>query len=148
MSSPARRYYLRGSKALEAGDLDAAIESLSAAVELAPRFVGARLAYAAALARRGDCPRAAQTLRAGLGWPSSPTERAAMWASLGDVLVRGGDFAGAEDAYTQLDDPRFAARAAAGRARLLAKTGRYAESFAALRQAAQLEAEQGTRSGR
>lgn len=135
--SAARRYYLRGKDALERGDLDGAIESLSAAVELGPRFVAARLAYAAALARRGDCPRAAQTLRAGLGRAASPTERAAMWATLGDVLVRAGDFPGAEDAYDHIaDDARFAARVDAGRARLYAKTGRYAESFAALRRAA------------
>lgn len=139
MSTAARRYYLRGKAALDSGDVDAALDGLSAAVELSPRFVAARLAYAAALARRGDCPRAAQTLRAGLGRPATPTERSAMWASLGDVLVRGGDFPGAEDAYAQLEgDPRFAARAAAGRARVLAKTGRYADSFAALREAARM----------
>lgn len=142
MSTAARRYFLRGTAALESGDLDGAIEGLSAAVDLSPRFVAARLAYAAALARRGDCPRAAQTLRAGLGRPATATERSALWASLGDVLVRAGDFPGAEDAYAQLaGDPRFAARAAAGRARALATTGRYAESFASLREAARLSAE-------
>ena len=142
MSTAARRYYLRGKSALDAGDLDGALEGLSAAVDLAPRFVAARLAYAAALARRGDCPRAAQILRAGLARPATPTEEAALWASLGDVLVRGGDFPGAEDAYAQLaGDPRFAARAAAGRARVQAKTGRYADSFASLREAARLARE-------
>lgn len=140
MSTAARRYYLRGKSALDAGDLDGALEGLSAAVELSPGFVAARLAYAAALARRGDCPRAAQTLRGGITRSGvTATERRAMLASLGDVLVRGGDFPGAEQAYAQLDgDSRFAARAAAGRARVAAKTGDYAASFAALRRAAEL----------
>ena len=139
MSTAARRYYLRGKAALDKGDVDGALEGLSAAVELSPRFVAARLAYAAALARRGDCPRAAQTLRSGLSRSASEIERGAMLASLGDVLVRGGDFLGAEQAYAEIDgDSRFAARAAAGRARVAAKTGRFAESFAALKLAADM----------
>jgi thioredoxin-like negative regulator of GroEL len=142
MSTAARRYYLRGKAALDSGDVDGALEGLSAAVELSPRFVAARLAYAAALAGCGDCPRAAQTLRAGLGRADTATERGALLASLGDVLVRGGDFRGAEEAYAQLDgDPRFAARAAAGRARVAAKTGDFAASFAALQSAARMAGE-------
>lgn len=141
MSVAARRYYLRGKSALDAGDIDGALEGLSAAVELSPGFVAARLAYAAALAQRGDCPRAAQTLRSGLTRRGvTATERGAMLASLGDVLVRGGDFPGAEEAYGQLGDPRFEARAASGRARVAAKTGRYADAFAALSRAAKLAA--------
>ncbi len=137
MPAAARRYFLRGKTALEKGDHADAAEALSAAVELSPRFVGARLAFAAALAHRGDCPRAAQTLRAGLGRRATAVEMAAMWASLGDVLVRSGDFLGAEDAYVQAEvHPAFAARVAAGRARLCARTGRYAKAFAALKIAA------------
>ena len=139
MPAAARRYYLRGRAALDAGDHGVAIEALAAAVELSPRFVGARLALAAALAKFGDCPRAAQTLRAGLGRDPSETEMAALWASLGDVLVRSGDFLGAEDAFAQAEShPGFAARIAAGRTRLHAKTGRYAKAFASLATAASL----------
>ena len=142
MSTAARRYYLRGKSALDAGNPSTAIEGLYAAVELSPDFVAARLAYAAALAMQGDCPRAAQTLRAGLSRRATPTERGALAASLGDVLVRGGDFLGAEEAYRLAEsDPRFTARAAAGRARIAAKTGDYKASFAALKQAAELARE-------
>ena len=137
MPAASRRYFLRGKAAIAAGDHAEAAEALSAAVELSPRFVAARLAFAAALAHRGDCPRAAQTLRAGLGRKSTPLETAALWATLGDVLVRSGDFLGAEDSFSQAEaHPAFVARVAAGRARLFAKTGRYPESFAALLNAA------------
>jgi len=133
MPAAARRYYLRGKAAFDTGDYADAAEALSAAVELSPSFVAARLTFAAALAHRGDCPRAAQTIRAGLGRRATALETAAMWASLGDVLVRSGDFLGAEDAFSQAEDhPAFVARARAGRARLFAKTGRYSEAFAAL----------------
>jgi len=44
-----------------------------------------------------------------------------------------GDFIGAEDAYVQAEvDPSFAARVAAGRARIHARQGRFRESFAQL----------------
>ncbi len=133
MPAAARRYFLRGKAAYDSGDLGAAVEALAAAVELSPRFVGARLTFAAALAKFGDCPRAAQTLRAGLGRNCTAIETASLWATLGDVLVRSGDFLGAEDAFVQAEThPDFASRAQAGRARLHAKTGRYAESFASL----------------
>ena len=101
MSSVARRYYERGRAALDAGDLESAQEALRAALELAPSFGNARVAYAVALARAGDCPRAAQVLRAGLGRASSPISAAAMYATLGDVLTLGGDFFGAEEAFQQ-----------------------------------------------
>jgi Flp pilus assembly protein TadD len=137
MSAVARRYYVRGRRALERADLDAALEALRAAVELSPSFSSARCAYAVALARFGDCPRAAQTLRAGLARPTTPVAAAAMWATLGDVLTAGGDFFGAEDAFRQAAaDPRFAARAASGLARVYAKLGRYPEAVAQLKVAA------------
>ena len=137
MSTVARRYYLRGRSSLEANDLDAAIEALSSAVDLAPTFAAARVALAAALARFGDCPRAAQVLRAGLSRPVPAASRALLWASLGDVLAQSGDFPGAEEAYVHAEgDPAFAKRAAAGRARIHAKLGRYPEAFAELAKAA------------
>lgn len=138
MSVVARRYYGRGRDALDRGDIDGAIESLRAALDLAPYFVSARVAYAVALARLGDCPRAAQAVRAGLGARASAVSRAAMWATLGDILTVGGDFLGAEDAFRQAaaTHPDFAARAAAGLTRVYAKLGRYGDAVAQLRAAA------------
>ena len=137
MSTAARRYYVRGRAALERDDTDVAIDSLASAIDLAPHFGDARLAYAVALCRLGDTPRAAQTLRAGLGYARTPAARAALSLSLGEVLTTAGDFAGAEDAFAQAaSHPPFAARAAAGRARVLAKTGRYGDAVAAMLAAA------------
>lgn len=137
MSSVARRYYERGKQALDHGDLDAAQESLRAALELAPTFGNARVAYAVALAKAGDCPRAAQTLRAGVPRASSPISAAAMLATLGDVLVLGGDFFGAEEAFQQCaQTPGFAARAASGLARVYARLGRYRDMATQLGRAA------------
>ena len=99
MSAVARRYYERGRAALDAGDLDTAQESLRAALDLAPGFGNARVAYAVALAKAGDCPRAATVLRAGIPRASSAISAAAMYATLGDVCVMGGDFFGAEEAF-------------------------------------------------
>ena len=111
MSTVARRYYQRGRQALDNGDLESAQEALRAALDLAPGFGNARIAYAIALARAGDCPRAAQVLRAGIGRALSPIGAAAMHATLGDVLVLGGDFFGAEDAFQQAaHTPGFEAR--------------------------------------
>lgn len=139
MSAVARRYYVRGRKALERGDLDAAIEAFRSAMDLAPAFSSARLGYAITLTRLGDCPRAAQTLRAGMSRPLTPTARAALWATLGDVLTTSGDFLGAEDAFRQAANTQgFEARAAAGLARVYAKLGRYGDSVAQLRHAASL----------
>jgi Flp pilus assembly protein TadD len=144
MSAVARRYYVRGRDALDKADLEGAIEALGAAVDLVPTFASARAAYAVALARYGDCPRAAQTLRAGLARPATPVALATLWATLGDVLTAGGDFPGAEDAFRQAaTEPQLEARAAAGLARVYAKTGRYGDSFAQLSRAAALCAEVG-----
>jgi tetratricopeptide (TPR) repeat protein len=137
MSAVARRYYLRGRAALAKADLETALEAIKAAIDLVPTFSTARCAYCLALAKFGDCPRAAQTLRAGLARPATETAKAGMWATLGDVLLMGGDFLGAEDAFKQAgQQPAFEARAAAGLARAYGKLGRYPEAFEQLAQAA------------
>jgi Flp pilus assembly protein TadD len=137
MSSVARRYYERGKQALDNGDLETAQESLRAAIELAPAFGNARVAYAVALAKTGDCPRAASVLRAGIPRASSEISAAAMYATLGDVLVLGGDFLGAEDAFQHAAQvPGFEARVASGLARVYARLGRFAAMAAQLRRAA------------
>jgi thioredoxin-like negative regulator of GroEL len=133
MSQVARRYYERGKTALEGGDLASAEEALRAAIDLAPSFGNARIAYAVTLAKNGDCPRAAQVLRAGIGRVASPKAAAAMYATLGDVLVLGGDFFGAEEAFNTAG---FDARVASGLARVYARLGRHADMAAQLRRAA------------
>jgi Flp pilus assembly protein TadD len=136
MSSVARRYYERGKASLDSGDLESAQEALRAAIDLAPQFGNARVAYAVALAKSGDCPRSAQVLRAGLGHASS-ISAAAMYATLGDVLVMGGDFFGAEQAFQQAGQtPGFEARVASGLARVYAKLGRFADMATQLKRAA------------
>lgn len=137
MSSVARRYYERGRSALDNGDLASAEEALRAALELAPQFGNARVAYAIAIAKGGDPPRAAGVLRAGIGRASSKISSAAMYATLGDVLVMGGDFFGAEDAFNFASQtPGFEARVASGLARVYARLGRFSEMATQLRRAA------------
>lgn len=137
MSSVARRYYERGRSALEANDLESAGEALRAALDLAPAFGNARVAYAVALAKANDCPRAAAVLRAGLGRASSPISAAAMSATLGDVLTLGGDLFGAEDAFNAAGQtPGFEVRVASGLARVYARLGRYRDMATQLRRAA------------
>ena len=137
MSSVARRYYDRGRQALDNNDLETAQESLRAALDLAPQFGNARVAYAVALAKAGDGPRAAQVLRHGLGRASSRISAAAMYATLGDVLVLRGDFFGAEDAFNRAaETPGYEARVASGLARVHARLGRYRDMAKALERAA------------
>ena len=137
MSSVARRYYDRGRASLESGDLETAQESLRAALDLAPNFGNARVAYAVAVAKAGDGPRAAQILRHGLGRASSRVSAAAMYATLGDVLVLSGDFFGAEEAFqTAAQTPGFEARVASGLARVYARLGRFKDMADQLRRAA------------
>ena len=137
MSSVARRYYERGRTALDSGDLASAEEALRAALELAPQFGNARVAYAIAIAKGGDAPRAAGVLRAGVGRASSKISSAAMYATLGDVLVLGGDFFGAEEAFNFASQtPGFEARVAAGLARVYARLGRFADMAKQLKRAA------------
>src|SRR5262249_52790644 len=100
----ARRYFVRAHAELGRGEVEAAAESFRAAMDLSATFLSARLGYAAALVRLGDTPRAAQVLRAGVGRATSDRARAALLQMLGDVLVAGGDFFGAEDAYRQVSD--------------------------------------------
>lgn len=139
MSQVARRYYERGMAALGKDDLQGAVEQLQAAIDLAPAFGNARVAFAVALSRFGDCPRAAAVLRTGLPRASSPVSAAAMLATLGDVLTLGGDFFGAEEAFRQAaETPGFEARAAAGLARVYGRLGRYADVVAQLKRAARI----------
>ena len=139
MSSVARRYYERGKQALENGDLSSAEESLRAALDLAPQFGNARVAYAVAIARNGDCPRAANVLRQGVGRASSRISAAAMYATLGDVLTLGGDFLGAQEAFEMAaQTPGFEVRAASGLARVYARLRRYDDMAAQLKRAASL----------
>ncbi|MGE0546800.1 MAG: tetratricopeptide repeat protein [Kofleriaceae bacterium] len=135
--SVARRYYERGRQALEIGDLESAQEALRAAVDLSPSFGNARIAYAVALAKAGDCPRAAQLLRVGIAGAPSAISAAAMYATLGDVLTLGGDFFAAEQAFQDAARTTgFEARAASGLARVYARLGRFADMAAQLRRAA------------
>jgi uncharacterized protein HemY len=137
VSQVARRYSERGKAALDGGDFESAQESLRAAVDLAPAFGNARIAYAVAVARAGDPPRAAQILRGGIGRASSAKAAAVMWATLGDVLVLGGDFFAAEEALKMAAaTPGFEARVAAGLARVYARLGRHADMAAQLKLAA------------
>jgi tetratricopeptide (TPR) repeat protein len=141
MSTVARRYYDRGVRAIANADLDSAQENLRAAVDLAPNFGNARVAYAIAVAKAGDCPRAAQILRSGVGRASSPISAAAMNATLGDVLTLGGDFFGAEDAFRLAGAvPGYAARCASGLARVYFKMGRHADAVTELKKAARISA--------
>jgi tetratricopeptide (TPR) repeat protein len=140
MSSVARRYYERGKSALDGGDLASAQEALAAALDLAPNFGNARVAYAVALAKAGDCPRAASVLRAGIPRASSAISAAAMYATLGDVLTLGGDFYGAEEAFTTAGQtPGFEARVASGLARVYARLGRHRDMAEQLRRAASVK---------
>ena len=137
MSQVARRYYERGLAAIKTGEHQTAVEQLQAALDLSPTFGSARIAFAVALAKFGDCPRAAGVLRAGLGRASSPTTQAAMLATLGDVLTLGGDFFGAEEAFKQAGTtPGFEVRAAAGLARVYGKLNRPTDLVAQLKTAA------------
>jgi Flp pilus assembly protein TadD len=138
VSSVARRYYERGRAALDTNDLETAQESLRAALDLAPGFGNARVAYAVALAKAGDCPRAATVLRAGIPRASSAISAAAMYATLGDVCVMGGDFFGAEEAFNMAGQtPGFEARVASGLARVHARLGRFRDMAEALKRASQ-----------
>jgi thioredoxin-like negative regulator of GroEL len=137
VSQVARRYYDRGRQSLDNGDLESAQEALRAALDLAPGYGNARVAYAVALARAGDAPRAAQILRHGIPRCLSKVSSAAMYATLGDVLVIGGDFFGAEEAFQMAaQTPGFEARVASGLARVYARLNRYQDMATQLKRAA------------
>jgi Flp pilus assembly protein TadD len=129
----ARRYFVRAHAELGRGEFEASAESFRAAMDMAPTFLSARLGYASALVRLGDTPRAGQVLRAGVARTTSERGRAALLQMLGDVLIAGGDFFGAEDAYRQVAElaPQSGAPSA-GLARVHAKLGRYGDAFGAL----------------
>jgi Flp pilus assembly protein TadD len=140
VSAQARRYYERGKQALDNGDLETAQQELASALQLAPSYGNATCAYAVALAKAGDCPRAATILRAGIPRATSRVSAAAMYATLGDVLVLGGDFFGAEDAFnTAAQTPGFEARVASGLARVYARLGRYRDMAQQLARAASVK---------
>ena len=137
MSAQARRYYERGKQALDSGDLETAQQQLASALQLAPHFGNAICAYAVALAKAGDAPRAASVLRSGIPRATSRVSSAAMYATLGDVLVLAGDFFGAEDAFNAAGQtPGFEARVASGLARVYSRLGRYRDMADQLRRAA------------
>src|SRR5690242_4796340 len=100
MSAIARRYYVRAVEHAKRGDLEQAREDFRGALDLAPTFVEARVSYAMALAQTGDAQRAAQLLRQGLQNESRPSARVRLESALGDVLIAGGDYRGAEEAFT------------------------------------------------
>lgn len=136
----ARRYYLRGCDELRRGELDDACQDLQAAIQLVPGFYEARIAYAVALLRLKDAPRATQTLRAGLHYHPSGPGRAMLLRTLGDALVLAGDFIGAEEALTETvaTSASDSADLHDRLARLRARTGRYSEAFTELLAAARL----------
>lgn len=141
MSSQARRYYERGKQSLDSGDLESAKQALASALQLAPNFGNAIVAYAVALARAGDPPSAAAVLRSGVPRASSKISSAAMYATLGDVLTLSGDFFGAEDAFNKAaETPGFEARTASGLARVYSRLGRYRDMAQALQRAAAVAA--------
>ena len=135
MSAVARRYYVRAVEQLRRGDLEAARDDFRAALELAPSFVEARVAYATGLARTGDASRAAQLLRTGLQRETRPRARMALESALGDVLIAASDYRGAEAAFVaaaQSGDALGVPQTAALHdrlARLRAKTGRFEEAL-------------------
>jgi tetratricopeptide (TPR) repeat protein len=146
VSAVARRYYVRALDQLRRGDQEQAREDFRAALELAPSFTEARVAYSNALARSGDAPRAAQLLRNGLQRAGiRGRERLGLLRALGDVLIAANDYRGAEEAFFE------AARAgdSIGQpqvdlhdrlARLRAKTGRFPEALDELLAAARASA--------
>ncbi len=136
----ARRYYTRGCTELRNNELDDACQDLQAAVQLIPSYYEARIAYASALLRLKDPPRAIQTLRAGLHYTTSGPGRALLCRALGDALVLGGDFLAAEQAFaeSQAVSPQDSADLHDRLARLRARTGRFDEAFTELLAAARL----------
>ncbi len=136
----ARRYYLRALDELRRNELDDACQDLQAALQLIPGYYEARVAYAAALLRLKDPPRAVQTLRAGLHYNQQGAGRAQLMRALGDALVAAGDFPAAEQAFSETTATSAADSADLHDriARLRARTGRFQDAFNELLAAARL----------
>jgi predicted Zn-dependent protease len=136
----ARRYYVRGCEEMRRGELEDACQDLQAAIQLIPSFHEARIAYATALLRLKDPPRASQTLRAGLHYSPSGPGRAMLLRALGDALLQAGDFPGAEEALAETTavSASDSADLHDRMARLRARTGRFQEAFSELLAAARL----------
>lgn len=136
----ARRYYVRGLDELRRGELDDAVQDLQGAIQLFPTFFEARIAYATALLRLKDPPRATQILRAGLHYHGPGAARAALCRALGDALVSAGDFPAAEQAFAEsrASNAQDSADLHDRVARLRARTGRFDEAFTELLAAARL----------
>ncbi|MBL9007871.1 MAG: tetratricopeptide repeat protein [Myxococcales bacterium] len=136
----ARRYYLRALDELRRNELDDACQDLQAALQLVPGYYEARVAYAAALLRLKDPPRAVQTLRAGLHYNQQGAGRAQLLRALGDALVSAGDFLAAEQAFSETSATTAADSADLHDriARLRARTGRFQDAFNELLAAARL----------
>jgi predicted Zn-dependent protease len=136
----ARRYYLRALDELRRNELDDACQDLQAALQLIPGYYEARIAYAAALLRLKDPPRAVQTLRAGLHYNQQGLGRAQLLRALGDALVAAGDFPAAEQAFAETSATSAADSADLHDriARLRARTGRFGDAFNELLAAARL----------
>jgi len=136
----ARRYYLRALDELRRNELDDACQDLQAALQLVPGYYEARVAYAAALLRLKDPPRAVQTLRAGLHYNQHGAGRAQLLRALGDALVSAGDFLAAEQAFSETSATTAADSADLHDriARLRARTGRFQDAFNELLAAARL----------
>ncbi len=135
----ARRYYVRGVAQLAEGRYDDACRDLSEVVRLFPGFAEARIGYARALIGLSDAPRAVQVLRNGLHHDPLPRERGQLQRALGDALLAGGDYAGAEQALSEAAQGGAETADLHDRlARLRARTGRFAEAFDELLRAARL----------
>ena len=131
----ARRYYVRALEQLQRGELEDARVNLGLAYESAPRFAEARVAYATSLAHAGDAPRAVQLLRTGLADENRPRSRLLLVSALGEILIAGGDYRGAEEAYRQATELGCSLGLSTTwqlhdrLARLRAKTGRFGEAL-------------------
>ena len=136
MSVVARRYFVRGREARNRGDLAGAREAWSAAIELCPTFVEARIGLGLAIVR-DDPPRAVTTLRGGLGHAPRGRRRRVLLEALGEAQLLAGDFIGADASLSEAATlPGAGPELWLRIARLRARTHRYGEAFAAFSQAA------------